>query len=382
MRINYRPRPIEVAGNSIAQDTKTVQPYLNFYREPEDHDPRRAIEAGQRNSTSAKGKQRRIYSSVEVEPYDDEPEDAGIENDINDLIELCNVLMYEQTMRKAGGGTVNYDGVRLPNGADTMIHVQSAAAFPAHRAVLGARSSVLDKLLAGSEHIGGSQSNLTIRMMSAKPGPGVGVFKITRLSVSGCHPLSVLILLQYLYSDNVLAIWDRRVNVAADKELTMVGANPAQIKTELQVFAQLLALDELKTALEPSVKRESVPTIVRDLRKLFDTVQGKLPRASPFAPDVVLLLADKEVYCHSVVLRARSPLFASFFDLEDWTKKRWDADGMIRINMKHLTWHIMRFVLSFMCCGDDSEMFYTLGKSWSQFMLHVYSYMRQILSIR
>jgi hypothetical protein len=81
----------------------------------------------------------------------------------------------------------------------------------------------------------------------------------------------------------------------------------------------------------------------------------------PLVPDVVLELADKDAYCHSVILRARSPIFASFFGLEDWTMKRWNADGMIRVNMRHLNWHVMQFVLRFMCCGDGIEMFDTLG---------------------
>ncbi|KAF4611303.1 hypothetical protein D9613_007260 [Agrocybe pediades] len=363
LKVNYTPRSIQVTGNSIAQDLKTVQPYLRFYREPESDDPRLKFDNGKSGANSAKGKRKLTFSSPDIDPYDDEPEDAGIESDINDLIELCHVLVYEQTMRKAGGGNVNYDGVRLPHGADTMIHVQSRAAFPAHRVVLGARSAVFAKLLSGSQPVGNAQSNLSIRVLSAKPGPGLGVFRTTRLEVLGCHPLTVLILLQYLYSDNVLAIWDRRVNVAAETELRAVGVNPAQIKTELQGFAQLLGLTELKAALEPPVKREVAPSMVRDFRKLFDSVSQHppLPRTSPLAPDVVLVLADnKEVYCHSVVLRARSPLFASFFDLEDWTARRWDADGMIRVNMRHLGWHVMRFVLGFMCCGEDAEMFYVL----------------------
>ena len=30
--------------------------------------------------------------------------------------------------------------------------------------------------------------------------------------------------------------------------------------------------------------------------------------------------------------------------------------------MKHFGWHVMQFVLRFMCCGADKEMFHVLGK--------------------
>ena len=99
-----------------------------------------------------------------------------------------------------------------------------------------------------------------------------------------------------------------------------------------------------------------------DMQCLFDAVQSTLmPRTSPLAPDVVLQLTDREVFCHSVILRATSPFFASFFDLEDWTAKRWGTDGVVRVDMRQLRWDVVQFVLRFMCCDADKEMFYVLG---------------------
>ncbi|KAF8886288.1 hypothetical protein BD779DRAFT_1673218 [Infundibulicybe gibba] len=66
---------------------------------------------------------------------------------------------------------------------------------------------------------------------------------------------------------------------------------------------------------------------------------------------------DRDVLCHSVVLRARSEFFSDLFGDEAWTKNRWNTDGTIVINLKHLHYHEMEYVLLFLCCGHDREIF-------------------------
>ena len=367
LRIDYEPAPIEVNGNDVAQDLKMAQPYLDFYLN------RHTGEAGSTKDGAPKPTRTRSCSVGDLGSslhFDDEPEDAGIECDIASVLELIEVLEGEQRMRKAGGGNLNYTGVRLPHGADAMVHVQSGAAFPVHRVILASRSQVLENILFGSKlQVGDQHSNnhqhVNIRLLSARPGPGLGVFKVARLEFSGCHPLSVLVFLRYLYSDELLAVWDRRISVRVSKQLAVVDANPVRVKTELQALAKILDLPTLALALEAPGKREPAPSMAKDMQRLFDAVHSITPpktTTTPLAPDVVLQLADREVCCHSVILRARSPLFAGFFDLGDWTAKRWDTDGRVRVDMKHFGWHVMEFVLRFMCCGGDKEMFYVLGK--------------------
>ena len=390
LRVDWEPREIEVVGNGIDVDLKGVQPYLEFYRGKADSDldTGTKIETPQRHSSS-------------VRLSDDDIDDAAVQDDITGILELCRVLSCEQHMRKEGGGSVQYhceDGkpVPLPNGADTTVYVQPyGVVFPVHRFVLAARSSVFeslfcglkaeqkkDKMKAGEKGVIGMEKGngkedvgVNLRLLPSKPGPGNGVFKLTRLSIDGCHPLTILIFFWYIYSDELLALWDRRVGSteAVEKYLAKFEISPERVKQELQALAAVLQLPSLSSALDALVKRAPLPSMRRDMGKVYDSVQHKDKEAqgvsearpsmisSPLAPDVVLELADKDVYCHSVVLRARSPFFASFFGLEDWTVKRWNADGMIRVNMRHLKWHVMRFVLRFMCCGDDIEMFHTLG---------------------
>ena len=403
LRVDWEPRAIDVVGSEVDMSLKDVQPYLQFYRGE--------VESQRGIDTEIPGmgmKARRpSFNRDQILVQDDDEDDVAVQDDIAGILELCRVLRCEQHMRKVGGGSVQYhseDGkpVPLPNGADTLVYVQPyGVVFPVHRFVLGARSGVLESLLSGlkaeqkrekmkvGEKSDSSQERskekeddpsvrVNLRLLPSKPGPGNGVFKLTRLSIDGCHPLTVLVFFWYIYCDRLLAVWDRRVGgaEAVEKNLAKFEISPMRVKQELQALAVVLHLPSLSAALEPPAKRAPLPTMRRDMSKVFELVQHKdgetqgvlearpLPLSlisSPLVPDVVLELADKDVYCHSVVLRARSPFFASFFGLEDWTVNRWNADGMIRVNMRHLKWHAMQFVLRFMCCGDGIEMFHTLG---------------------
>ena len=79
---------------------------------------------------------------------------------------------------------------------------------------------------------------------------------------------------------------------------------------------------------------------------------------------MIIQLRDKDVLCYSVVLHADSSLFATFFDDNDWTIKRWDDYVTIKINLKHWDWHTMQFPLRFLYSGFEMEydLFDTLGK--------------------
>ena len=346
LRVDHKPKPIVPVGNTLAQDLKMIQPYMQFYR-PE-------VMSGVRS--------RRNAHDVSLFAPDDEHEDSGIKSDIEGVFDLLDLLSVELYMRRTGGGHVKYDGIRLPHDADTMVHLQSGPVFPVHHVILAARSLVLETLFTDRQPLVDTQSKLSLKCLPSKPGPGLGVPKLTCLMISGCHPLTVLIVLRYLYSDELLAIWDRRVSAAVHEELVNIGVDSTRIKSELQSFARLLNLPVLSQGLEHQVKQEPVLTMAQDMQRLFNVVQSPLPRGSPLAHDVVLQLADKEVYTHSVLLRARTSLLASFFDLEDWTVKRWGPDGTIKVNMAHLSWHAMRFVLGFLCCGLDKDMFEVLGR--------------------
>lgn len=332
----------------IAQDMAEVQPYLSILQvKSGTHFPRsHHLDSPLRLPIPLDG------------GLDDEADDLGILNDIRKLRQLLDVLVIQ---KKARQEPLTFPGTRrLPHGADVVIHGTSGTLFPAHRIVLGIRSFVLFEILNSSRVAKDIGSGISLRLLDSKS--KVNGKEPTKLSIVGCHPISILILLDYIYSDDLLAIWDSRISAVLSGQSQKMKIQPAQIKLELRSLATLLDLPFLLQALESPVKRAPVPSMVSAMERLFETAQKlDYTEQALLSPDVIVQLADKEIRCHSVILRARSTFFADFFDEDIWTINRWDANGMITIDMKHLTWHVMDYVLRFMCCGADAEMFDTLG---------------------
>lgn len=341
-RVDYNPKPIEIRGNRIAQDLATLQFYLSMYQDE------------QYKSQSSQPR----FPDPSPAP-DEELEDISVDGDIQKLLELLDILVYEKKNRlQLNQPVATPYKDHLPHGADVLVCTASGAVFPAHRVILGARAWRLRAVLEDSKIIQDRESKISIRLSSARPVSTTR--RLSQIEINSCHPISILIFLHYIYSDDLLAIWDRRVSIALERHLHKLRIKPADIKSELLALANVLELPLLAQAIVPSVKRIPAPSLAREMEDLFQAVQGVVPEQSAIVHDVILQLADKNVRCHSVVLRARSAFFADFFDGEDWTAKRRDANGMVVVDMKHLRWHIMEYVLCFMCCGGDEEMFETL----------------------
>ncbi|KAK0206059.1 hypothetical protein DFS33DRAFT_1312033 [Desarmillaria ectypa] len=323
MRVDHKPDSIQLHGCSMAEDLAHILPLL----------------AAQPNT--AKPQASSPTPAVYVHPaHDDEDEaDDHIEDDLSKLACLSDVVHRQMN-------SLASEGELMTQGADILISVdEDHHTFSAHRVILSARSSVLLSLLQNPRTIQ-DESKISVRYAHTSG--------CHRLMFSHCLPMSILILLDYLYSDRLLSIWDRRLSFGSHLD-------SARIKLDLQVLARLLHLPSLLEAIQSPVKVIPEPTMVRDMTSLFRNVQimSKEPD-SPQYPDVVLQLHDKDVFCHSTVLRARTVFFADFFTEGEWTKKRRDKTGRVHVNMKHMKWHVMQYVLRFVCCGEDVEMFETL----------------------
>ena len=339
LRVDYVPPQVKIVGRLVAQDLAEVQPWLRFVAPvPEPGSP---VEV-ERVSDS--------LEDVEDEASDDEGDDVAIHKDIRHLRTLLNLL---EAFKVDDGARNLFEDTRLPHGADVLVQVQGND-IPAHRVMLAARSPALARVLAGSGGIQDAGWRLSIRLLPpASPGAH------PRLSISACQPLTILLLLTYLYSDDVPALWDPRVGLVLSHRVPALGVRLAQVKQELQALARVLELPALAASLEAPVKRVPRPTMGADLRRLFAANQERQAHRSGdlLAPDVVLRLEDREVRTHALVLRARSPFFAAFFDEEEWTRKRWTPEGTVVLDLRHLRWREMEYVCRWMCCGEDAEMF-------------------------
>lgn len=379
LREDVRLTPIDLQGNSVEQDLWAVQPYLQHFPHDEEESPARY--SSERSRTTADSKAHPVMPDQQDVPemFQDDEEDAGIERDITTVNKLCRVLIHDRESRKKLNHGLfdagNEGRGALAYGADLLIQVGGFTELPAHRVILASRCLALGRIFAGQTI---KTSNIVIKLRS----PQMQNFSasssklVSRISITGCHPLSVIIFLVYLYSDELLAIWDRRIGLVVESSMTTLKTNATQIRSELQALARVLSLSHLSEALMSNGRRSPTQSLAKDMLFLFDSAQIAInsaeqsdvpfahePLSSLVAADTILELTDQHVHCHSLVLRARSPFFANFFDDDDWTTKRWRPDRTISVNLKHLNGRIMSYVLRFIYCGEEEKMFDSLGQS-------------------
>ncbi|KAI5984725.1 hypothetical protein EDD15DRAFT_2374957 [Pisolithus albus] len=131
-------------------------------------------------------------------PANDETDDAEVLDDIGSLEMLMDMLRRpEGVLFDKGTATA-----ASTHDADIVVCVKNFA-FPAHRLVPAARCRSLWAVLSGSEPLN-DKHGMTISFLPFSTSPILGYLHMT-----GVKPLSTLILLHYLYSDDLLALWDR-----------------------------------------------------------------------------------------------------------------------------------------------------------------------------
>lgn len=336
LRADFAPDPIRLTGKLLGDDLADLLPFWDHrptwygpLPAPEDH---------------------------ALDGADQEEEGSFLGTDIPCMRALCDFLFHISPRDTKSGDP---EGSYKTPGADVVVRVQKAPDIPAHRCILVARSSVLSSLLSGQTRVvRDASSDVVIKFLSGGP---ERCSRMAPLSVTGCHAISVLILLYYLYSDEVLAVWDPRVpRDVVDRMRAYGKVNPHQVGSELKVLARILELPLFATSLRATTKLTPERSVVKNLSYAFTVMQDPA-RQESCKPDVILELADRTIHCHSTVLRARSEFFAALFDDEDWTRNRWTPEGNVVVYLKHMRWRPTEFVLRYLCAGEDVEMFDSLG---------------------
>ncbi|KAI5481874.1 BTB domain and ankyrin repeat containing protein [Pseudohyphozyma bogoriensis] len=242
------------------------------------------------------------------EESDDEADDAGIEKDVEIAVRMTEVL------EKWDAG---WEEQRL--GSTTFV-VAGRLRLPVHGLLLAVRSSVLAKDVAAGKAI-----------------------------VFPCSEMTALLLLHYLYSDDLIPIWDSRVGSRLREACPSLDLDIGAVKEELKELANRFELPALTQSLHYHAKTPPKPTLV-------PAVRGLLTSPSFPAADIVLVLADREVKCHSVVLRARCSVFETFYADVDWTLLRGE-EGTLRYDLSHIDASVMSLVLSHLYGDAGLEMF-------------------------
>lgn len=335
LRADFVPDPIRITGKLLSEDLADLLPFW-------DHRPTRVGLL--------------TPEDITFDGVDQEEEGNSLGIDVPCMRGLCDFLFpvsLEDPKSKIPEGTYK------ASGADISIRVQKGPEVPVHRSILVTRSPVLASLLSGQTRVfRDAPSNVTVEVL---PKHSEKYPRATPMSITGCHAISVLVLLYYLYSDEVLAVWDPRVPRDVVDRMRVYGkVHPHKVRSELQVLATILDLPLFGPSLQVVTKLTPEQSSVKDFSRGFFSMQDRV-RHRVYKPDVVLELADETIHCHSAVLRARSEFFAALFDDEDWTRKRWTPEGTVVLDLKHMNWRSMEFVLRFLCAGGDVEMFDSLG---------------------
>ncbi|KAF8839385.1 hypothetical protein BDN67DRAFT_905719 [Paxillus ammoniavirescens] len=331
LRVDYKPPPIHVTGKHFSSDIAGIAPYL-------------------RNDRTTTADELANVGLNAIMGADDDIEDSSILDDVGDTAKLLDVL-HNQRLQWS-----NPTPMDISHGADLIVRVGPNFETLAHRLILATRCTPLQPVLGGTAVLLDKYSEISVTFSPETL--GVSPFMTPLLYVTGIAPLTFLILLHYVYSDELLAIWDRRIGSLFEGSFSSFGVSPAQVKMELAALARILELPRLTWALQYLGKCAPQPSACDDFRRLFDQAQLLGPsrrniRDDPLAPDVALHLADIIVYTHSVVLRARCPFFSAFFGDTDWTIRRKDNSGVVDIDMGHHQWRVMQFVLRFVCFGQE-----------------------------
>ena len=173
--------------------------------------------------------------------------------------------------------------------------------------------------------------------------------------VNACHPIVVLLLLQYVYADDIAAVWDSRVTRAIQARFSDLKLDFSQIKADLKALAITLDIAPLLLVLDSAAKMPMTrKTLSYDMRSFFS--KTCLTAAQLPGCDVSVLLADRQIACSSVILRARCPFFEAMFADSDWTAARL-GEGRVTIHMEHLKWRPMNMVFRFIHEGLADDLF-------------------------
>jgi hypothetical protein len=329
VRVDARPRSIHLTGSVLEEDIGSLQPHMRRF---------------QHQITAADFERINRTGSRYVDDDEDESTNS-VAKDTRVALELCTVMS-------------RWDAASLDSlftwtepllGSDLMV-VAGGTQTPAHRSIIVQRIPALRKL--------GSLGNGRIRMIERDG--------VTRLEIDGIHHLAVLLLLQYIYTDDIAAIWDARVARRIQEAFPSLKIPIVDVKSDVRDLVQILGIAPLEPILASAGKNASLQrTLSADLAAHFTGAQ-----LSPGSESrIVIQLADRDVHCNALLLRARCPFFESMLDDADWTKARGDDGGIVRIDMRHLKWRPMRLVFRYLYEGIEEELF-----DYSRELIHYWSF--------
>ncbi|WVN86717.1 uncharacterized protein L203_101889 [Cryptococcus depauperatus CBS 7841] len=321
IRVDTTPTPIKVIGNSLEEDLAWLQPHFRRFSN---------------QMTEEDFERLHVRERVENDEGDENESSNSVGKDTMVVLKMCTIL---SRWRPDDRESLFAWSKPLLN-SDCHL-VVAGLAIPAHSVILSTRAKQFAWLLAGE-----CKSEL-FHLSTYGSSPAI--------NIKACHPLVGLLLMQYLYSDDVAAIWDPRVTrVVQDRYKTDIVIG--DIKPNLKAIADELGLTPLSSVLAFTSK-QPIPkkTLASDLQNLFNTTSF-LTAGLNSPCDIQIIMYDKTISCSSVVLRARCPFFDAMFSDDDWTAARKGQNGVV-VQMRHLKWSAMKLVFRWIYEGVEDKLF-------------------------
>ncbi|KAG8752328.1 hypothetical protein FRC14_007137 [Serendipita sp. 396] len=291
-----------------------------------------------------------LTSSFANDVDDDETPDIDIAHDIRAAMEMCEYLTRMPVVGVSVQASTTNTSFAPDFGADLQLKTGEFV-LPIHRIILSTCAPILKTALQGGRL---QLTDSDKRHVFDFNGNGKSGGKSSVIGVKGCHPMTILSLCHYLYSDKVIAIWDRRVSLAISARYGELKIDTLSIQSELRSLASALGLSELSVAAQSAGRLAVKPSILRKFETVFETMQDDAVEDY----NVILVLADRRISAHSTILRARSPFFATFFDRECWTTQRLtNGNGIIEVDLKQFKYRSVRYLLRYLYGDFPMDLF-------------------------
>lgn len=328
IRVDARPKPIPLNGKTLAEDLFGLQPHFRRFG----------------SQMNAEDWARAHAAKAKAQEDEEDESHSSVAKDISVALQLCAII----SRWKATSEDSLFSWSDSLAGSDLTIVVKDTA-VPAHSVIIAARVPALARMLKSNDKVE--------RFSRGKADP-------SRITLQAGHPIVILLLLQYIYSDEVAAIWDIRVTRAMQDKYADLKLPFAQIKADLRALADILDLSPLSRVLDATAKQPiATLNLAKDMEALFaETHSATRAAAAAAGCDVALVLADRTVHCSSAILRARCPFFEAMFADPDWTAER-DQDGVVKIKMEHLRWKPMNMVFKYIHACTEDNLFDYMRKS-------------------
>ncbi|KAL1923010.1 uncharacterized protein VTP21DRAFT_9386 [Calcarisporiella thermophila] len=257
----------------------------------------------------------------------------------------------------------------------------------AHRAILAARSRVFLEVFRETDPA--RQRELAAELGSVRwCDEGLGGRRYLELQLGGGFLMqSILLLLEYLYTDRFIPIWQPSLYNSQPHSLKLSeeDARIAQtVLADLKRLARILELPLLRNALH-SFSCRPAPSLTTDLAKFCPLVIRSAGEGTweaetagsngEYLADTYIRLADGVVQCHEIILKRRCRFFDALLDTE-WVRHRLDEarrqypvllgakvssghacgdrSGVV-VDLAHLRWEVFQYALRNLYGAEGSE---------------------------